>query len=242
MQFDILTIFPEIFSSYLPFSILGRAQLKGLLQVKLTNIRDFAKGIHKTTDDRPYGGGDGMIMKLGPIYRALESVEKLSNKNLVILLSPTGEQFKQDMAWELSKWDQLIIICGRYEGIDDRISSLCIDRELSIGDYILTGGELAALVITDAVSRLIPGVLGGSTSNLNDSFEDGLLEYPQYTRPRTFQGKNVPDLLLSGHHAKIQRWRRKESLKKTLARRPDLLEKAKLTPEDKTILNSLKIK
>jgi len=226
-------------TAYLQQGVLGRAVKSGLVGVNLINIRDFAKGTHKTTDDRPYGGGEGMVMKPGPIYRALKSVDRVDGKSPVILLSPQGKLFDQSIAWEMSGWDQLVLVCGRYEGIDERIKLTCIDMELSIGDYILSGGELGAMVIVDAVSRLIPGVLGGERSNLEDSFEDGLLEYPQYTRPRVFQDKEVPEILLSGNHEKIRVWRREESLKRTLEKRPDLLQQAKLTSEDKAILAEL---
>ena len=239
MKFDVLTLFPEMLTAYLQQGVLGRAVKRGLVDVNLINIRDFAKGTHKTTDDRPYGGGEGMVMKPGPIYRALKSVDRVDGRSPVILLSPQGKLFDQSIAWEMSGWDQLILVCGRYEGVDERIKLTCIDMELSIGDYILSGGELGAMVIVDAVSRLIPGVLGGERSNLEDSFEDGLLEYPQYTRPRVFQDKEVPEILLSGNHEKIRVWRREESLKRTLEKRPDLLKQAKLTPEDKAILAEL---
>jgi tRNA (guanine37-N1)-methyltransferase len=218
---------------------MGRAVNRRIVDVRLVNIRDFARGPHKSTDDRPYGGGDGMVMKPGPVFRALKAVDRVNGRNLVILLSPQGTTFDQACAWELSRWDQLILVCGRYEGMDERIRLTSIDRELSIGDYILSGGELAAMVVIEAISRLIPDVLGGERSNLEDSFGDGLLEYPQYTRPRIFQGKEVPSVLLSGDHEKIRLWRRKESLKRTLERRPDLLQKARLTGEDKAILGTL---
>lgn len=239
MRFDILTIFPGMFSPYLEEGMLGRAVKQGLIVVRLINIRDFATGTHKATDDRPYGGGDGMVMTPEPMYRALESVDRLE-KSLVILLSPQGQTLDQSTAWELSEWDQLILMCGRYEGVDERIRGACIDRELSIGDYVLSGGELGALIIMDAVSRLVPGVLGGEKSNQEDSFEDGLLEYPQYTRPRVFMGKEVPTVLLTGDHEKIRLWRRKEALKRTMERRPDLLQKARLTREDEEILAQLR--
>ena len=239
MKFDVLTLFPEMLTAYLQQGVLGRAIKKGLVDVNLINIRDFARGTHKTTDDRPYGGGEGMVMKPGPICRALKSVDRVDGRSLVILLCPQGKLFDQSIAWEMSGWDQLILVCGRYEGVDERIKLTCIDMELSIGDYILSGGELGAMVIVDAVSRLIPGVLGGERSNLEDSFEDGLLEYPQYTRPRVFQDKPVPEILLSGNHEKIRVWRREESLKRTLEKRPDLLKQAKLTTEDKAILAEL---
>jgi len=240
MKFDILTLFPDLFLPFIKEGIIGRAVNKGLVDIRLTNIRSFARGAHKVTDDRPYGGGSGMVMKPGPVYRALRSIERNKGRSLVILLTPQGQTFNQPVAWELSRQDQLILICGRYEGVDERIRSSYIDRELSIGDYILSGGELGAMVVVDAVSRLIPGVLGGARSNLEDSFEDGLLEYPHYTRPRRFDGKEVPPVLLSGDHEEIRLWRKTESLKRTLERRPDLLNKAKLREEDKAILAKLK--
>ena len=240
MRFDVLTIFPEMFSSYLQEGVFGRAVEQGRVDVRIVNIRDFAKGTHKTTDDRPYGGGEGMVMKPGPIYRAIQDVDRVKGRSLVILLSPQGKAFDQTVAWELSTWDQIILVCGRYEGVDERIRLTSIDRELSIGDYILTGGELGAMVVMDAIGRLIQGVLGGERSNLEDSFEGGVLEYPQYTRPRVFQGEAVPAVLLSGDHEKIRRWRRTESLRRTLERRPDLLKKGRLSQEDKTILAGLK--
>jgi tRNA (guanine37-N1)-methyltransferase len=240
MRLDILTLFPDMFSSFIKESILGRAIKRGLVDIRLTDIRSFARGPHRQTDDRPYGGGDGMVMKPGPIYRALASLERISEGSLVILLTPQGQPFNQAMAWELSRMDQLILICGRYEGVDERIRTGYVDREVSIGDYILSGGELGAMVVIDAVSRLVPGVLGGETSNLEDTFQDGLLEYPHYTRPRVFNGVEVPSVLLSGDHEKIRLWRRAESLRRTLNRRPDLLGKAELLKEDKALLAKLK--
>jgi len=228
MRFDILTLFPELFSAFLKEGVLGRAVKKGLLDIRLTNIRSFARGIHKVTDDRPYGGGNGMVMKPGPIYRALSSVDRIKDESLVILLTPQGKRFDQSMAWELARWKHLILVCGRYEGVDERIRAYHIDMELSIGDYILSGGELGAMVVLDAISRLVPGVLGGERSNLEDSFEDSLLEYPHYTRPRIFMGEEVPAVLLSGDHKKIREWRRAESIKRTRERRPDLIKKAGL--------------
>ena len=242
MRFDVLTLFPDLFAPFLTTGVLGRGVERGLVEVSLTNIRSFARGPHKVTDDRPYGGGNGMVMKPGPIVRALESVDRIEGQSLVILLTPQGRPFGQPEAWELSKADQLILICGRYEGVDERIRSEQIDMEVSIGDYILSNGELGALVIVDAVSRLIPGVLGGEKSNTEDSFEDGLLEYPHYTRPRVYNGKGVPSVLLSGDHEKIRLWRRTESIRRTLERRPDLLEKAKLNEEDLAILAKLRNK
>ena len=240
MQFDILTLFPDLFSPLLKEGILGRAVKKGLVDVRLTNIRTFAQGLHKATDDRPYGGGNGMVMKPDTLFRSLRSIEKLEGRSRVILLTPQGQIFDQSTAWELSRWDQLILICGRYEGVDERIRSDYIDMELSIGDYILSGGELGTMVVIEAVSRLIPGVLGGERSSLEDSFEGGLLEHPHYTRPQVFKGKEVPSVLLSGDHEKIRIWRRTESLRRTLERRPDLLKKARLKEEDRAILTEIK--
>ncbi len=228
MRFDILTLFPELFSPFLKEGVLGRAVKRGLLDIRLINIRSFARGIHKVTDDRPYGGGNGMVMKPGPIYRALSSLDRIKGESLVILLTPQGKKFDQSMAWELAGRKHLILVCGRYEGVDERIRAHHIDMELSIGDYILSGGELGAMVVLDAISRLVPGVLGGERSNLEDTFEDGLLEYPHYTRPKIFMGEEVPAILLSGDHEKIRAWRRAESIKRTRERRPDLLKKAGL--------------
>ena len=240
MRFDILTLFPDLFSPFIEKGIIGRAVKKGLVDIRLTDIRSFARGAHNVTDDRPYGGGNGMVMKPGPIYRAIESVERAEGRSLVILLTPQGSTFNQPIAWELSRQHQLILVCGRYEGVDDRIRSKYIDLELSIGDYVLSGGEVGAMVLVDAVSRLVPGVLGGDRSTREDSFEDGLLEYPHYTRPRIFKGMEVPSVLLSGNHEEIRLWRRTQSLKRTLERRPDLLKKAGLQEEDKAILAKLR--
>lgn len=239
MRFDVLTIFPGMFAGYLNEGLLGKAITRGLVDIRLVDIRDFAEGPHRTTDDRPYGGGDGMVMKPEPIFEAVESVERVSGRSLVILLSPQGVPFKQSEAWKLAELDQVIMVCGRYEGIDERVRMTCIDRELSIGDYVLNGGEVGAMVIIDSVSRLIPGVLGGERSTMEDSFEEGLLEYPQYTRPRIFREKEVPEVLLSGNHERIRQWRRTESLRRTLKRRPDLLADAELTDQDKTFLSEM---
>ena len=239
MRLDVLTLFPDLFRPFLEESIVGRACKKGLVDIRLTNIRDFARGPHLTTDDRPYGGGDGMVMKPGPIFRALKAIESPGGKGLTILLTPQGVRFEQSVAWELSQSEHLVLICGRYEGVDERIRTL-VDMELSIGDYVLTGGELAAMVVADSVIRLLPGVLGGERSNREDSFEDGLLEYPHYTRPRVFQEQEVPPILLSGDHEKIRIWRRTESIRRTLEKRPDLLEKGNLSEEDRAILAELK--
>jgi tRNA (guanine37-N1)-methyltransferase len=241
MRVDILTLFPDLFTYFLKESILGRAIKHGLLDVRITNIRSFATGPHKTVDDRPYGGGDGMVMKPGPVHRALQSIERDSGRSSVILLTPQGKPFNQSAAWELSRKEHLILICGHYEGIDERIRTCCVDTELSIGDYVLSGGEIAAMVVVDVVSRLIPNVLGGERSNLEDTFQDGLLEYPHFTRPKVFRDQEVPGVLLSGNHELIRIWRRRESLRRTRERRPDLLDKAALTEEDRRILAQLEI-
>ncbi|WP_084516904.1 tRNA (guanosine(37)-N1)-methyltransferase TrmD [Desulfatiglans anilini] len=233
MRFDVLTLFPEMVLSAVRYGIMGRALDRGIADIRAVNIRDFARGPHRTTDDRPYGGGYGMVMKPGPIFRALESVERIGKGHPVILLSPQGEVFNQRLAWELAELDQLIFVCGRYEGVDERIRDLCIDREISIGDYVLSGGELGALVVMDAVTRLLPDALGGEGSSTEDSFAGGLLEYPHYTRPSVFQGLSVPEVLLSGNHEKIRIWRRKESIRRTRERRPDLMETAEIEPGER---------
>jgi tRNA (guanine37-N1)-methyltransferase len=239
MRFDVLTLFPDLFAPFVEQGVMGRAVQQGKLVVRLTNIRDHARGAHRVTDDRPYGGGSGMVMKAGPIVRALSGVERISDRCRVVLLTPQGRLFNQDLAWELADLDQLILVCGRYEGVDERVLEGSVDQEISIGDYVLSGGEAAALVVMDAVGRLVPGVLGSEDSNRDDSFEDGLLEHPHYTRPRVFEGREVPEVLLSGDHERIRVWRRAQALKRTLDRRPDLLERARLTEEDKKILSDL---
>lgn len=237
MIFDILTLFPEFFASPLQQSIIGKAVAKGLLTVNTHNIRDYTQDKHRTTDDCPYGGGHGMVMKVEPIVRAVEDIRK-NGEAKALLTTPQGTPFTQRLARELALAPRLIIICGRYEGYDERIRSF-VDMEVSIGDYVLTGGEIPALAIVDSVGRLLPGVLGEPESKEHDSFTDGLLEYPQYTRPEEFSGLKVPDVLLSGHHAEIERWRRQESLKRTLLRRPGLLKDARLTDADKRYLEGL---
>jgi tRNA (guanine37-N1)-methyltransferase len=236
LKFDILTLFPQLFTPFCREGIFGRAVKRGLVDINLVDIRSFARGTHKVTDDRPYGGGNGMVMKPGPISRALKTIERIKGQSIVILLTPQGRTFDQATAWELSKLNQLILICGRYEGVDERIRIGYIDVELSIGDFVLSGGELGAMMVVDAVSRLVPGVLGGEKSSLEDTFEQGLIEYPHYTRPRVFEGMEVPEVLLSGDHEKIRIWRRKEAIKRTLEKRPDLLKKATLSNEDKAFL------
>ena len=234
MRFDILTIFPDFFESPLKQSILGKAIEKGLVEIGVHNIRDFVLDKHKTTDDAPYGGGDGMVMKAEPIVMAVESVKAGFNPDAkVILTTPQGKKFNQQMAAEFAASNGLVIICGRYEGVDERVKELAVDMEVSVGDYVLSGGELPALVIIDAVSRLIHGVLGSDKSAADDSFSSGLLEYPQYTRPESFRGLKVPEILLSGNHQEIKTWRRAESIKRTMEKRPDLLERAQLTEKEK---------
>jgi len=240
MRFDILSIFPEMFPFLIDYGIVGRAVERGKLTINVVNIRDFGEGPHLMTDDRPFGGGDGMVMKPEPIFRALESIPKVQGKRKVVLLTPQGQLFDQSIALSLSKLQQIILVCGRYEGVDERVRSRYVDMEISIGDYILTGGELPAMIIVEAVSRLIPGILGGERSNLEESFEDCLLEYPQYTRPRVFKGDEVPPVLLSGDHKKIRLWRRAQSIKRTLEKRPDLLERANLSEIDKSLLEEVK--
>ena len=225
IRFDVLSIFPEMLVSPLSFSLLKKAQEKGLLIVNLHDIRNWAEDKHKMTDDAPYGGGCGMVMKVEPVEKALTAVKSSTENLLVVLMTPQGETFNQNIAAELAKKEQIIIICGRYEGVDERIREHLVDREISIGDYILTGGELSALVVIDAVSRLVPGVLGNEESLVSESFSSGLLEYPQYTRPAEYKGWKVPDVLASGNHAEIELWKKKESLQRTYKRRPDLLAK-----------------
>jgi len=239
MRFDILTLFPSMFSSPLGESILGRAVEKGLIQIQTINIRDFSLEKHQVVDDAPYGGGQGMVMKVEPIARAIESVKSQNQSSRTIYLTPQGKPFNQDLARRLSTQTHLILLCGRYEGVDERVRDLFVDEEISIGDYVLTGGELAAMVLIDAVSRFIPGVLGSDRSAEEDSFFNSLLEYPQYTRPFNFRGRCVPEVLLSGNHSAISLWRRKEALRRTWVRRPDLLEKANLSGEDKTLLEEI---
>ena len=241
MKYDIITIFPEIFHAYLSESILKRALQKGLIEIKVHNLRDYTKDKHRTVDDSPYGGGAGMVMKPEPFFTAVETLYPDSTKRRVIMLSPAGKTFNQDMAMKLSKEKRhLLFLCGRYEAIDERVKKALVDDEVSIGDYILTGGELPALVIIDAVTRLIPGVLGDEHSAETESFSWGILDYPHYTRPPVFRDLVVPEVLLSGNHKDILRWRRKEALRRTLERRPDLLEKSILSDDDYRLIREIK--
>ncbi len=238
--FDVITIFPEIFNAYLGESILKRALQKGLLDVTIYNLRDFTTDKHRTVDDYPYGGGPGMVMKIEPIYNAVQAIKSNGLERLTVMLSPQGRQYNQEIAETLSREKRRIIfICGRYEGIDERVRESLVDEEISIGDYVLTGGELAALVIIDSIARLIPGVLGDEESAKEESFTWGILDYPHYTRPPEFMGRKVPDVLLSGNHKEIWRWRRREAIRRTLMKRPDLLKKTGLSSEDNEIINEL---
>ena len=242
MRIDILSLFPAMFEGPFGDSITRRAVEKGILDIKLTNPRDFAEGKHKQMDDSPFGGGSGMVIKPEPMFRAVRHVKEATDyaNRRVLLMSPEGTVFNQAKARELAQYDQLIFICGHYEGFDARISDNLADEIISIGDFVLTGGELPAMIITDAVSRMLPGVLGSEESAPTDSFYNGLLEHPQYTRPREFEGMAVPEVLLSGDHAKIAKWRREQSLARTLRYRPDLLKTAELTDGDRKYLEGLK--
>ena len=243
MQFEVFTLLPEVFSPYLESSILLRARQRGLVSVNVHNIRDYTHDKHHMTDDTPYGGGGGMVMKPEPVFEAVETVLELGTHQSppapappIIMLTPQGRVFTQTVADELSRHKKIALLCGRYEGMDERIREHLVTDEISIGDYVLTGGELPALILIDAVSRLIPGVLGDPDGAADDSHATGLLEYPHYTRPPEFRDWKVPDILLSGDHGKIEKWRREQSLLRTLERRSDLLEEAELTQKEKKIL------
>jgi tRNA (guanine37-N1)-methyltransferase len=275
MQFEVFTLLPEVFPSYLETSIVKRARERGLISVRVHNIRDYTHDKHHTTDDTPYGGGGGMVMKPEPVFEAVESVLGLNtshasrptkpfdysleerpasaqgeppqtptgpNSNIpIILLTPQGRVFNQSVAEELSQHARILLLCGRYEGIDERIREHLVTDEISIGDYVLTGGELPALILIDAIARLLPGVLGDPTGAQDDSHSMGLLEYPHYTRPPEFRGWKTPEILLSGDHAKIEKWRREQALLRTLKKRPDMLEKTELTKEDLKFVEGLKV-
>lgn len=239
MKIDILSLFPEMFTGPFDSSIIKRAREKGLLHIQITNIRDFAHDKHRIVDDYPFGGGAGMVMKPEPVFEAVDDVKKACTGAFpkVILLCPQGRVFTQETARNLAGESHLVLICGHYEGVDERIREKLVDEEISIGDFVLTGGELPAMVVIDALARMLPGVLGEEESFKTDSFYNGLLEYPQYTRPREYSGINTPDVLLSGDHEKIHRWRRKMSILRTLERRPDLLKVEDLTEEDRKLLS-----
>ena len=239
MKIKILTIFPEMFDSVLSSSILGRAREQGLIDVSCVDIRPYSDRKHKNTDDYPFGGGAGMVMLAQPIMDAMADVTGPDFHGRRIYLGPRGKTLTTALARELAREEELVLLCGHYEGVDQRALDTCVDEEISIGDYILTGGELAAMVLVDCVARFIPGVLGSSESPEEESFSDGLLEYPQYTRPRELRGMEVPEVLLSGDHARIRAWRRMESLKATMKHRPDLLSGAALTDKERRMLEDL---
>ncbi len=245
MLIDILTLFPEMFTGVFDASIIKRAQEKGILQIRLVQIRDFATDKHKITDDYPFGGGGGMVMTPEPLARAIEFAlgsEEKGESTRVVYLSPQGVPYTQSIAKELAELKHLIVLCGRYEGIDERICELFVDQEISIGDYVLSGGEIPAMVLVDSICRLLPGAIGNEESYRHDSFYEDLLDFPQYTRPREFRGLRVPEVLLSGNHKEIERWRRQKALERTFLRRPDLLEKADLSEEDLKFLKKLREK
>jgi len=232
MRIDILTLFPEMFTGPFDTSIIKRAQDNGLLDINLHNIRNFSQNKHHTVDDTPYGGGAGMVMQAEPLFKAMEFIAEQQAVDRVIMMCPQGRPFNQQIAKELATQERLVMICGHYEGIDERVKERLVTDEISIGDYVLTGGELPAMVVVDAVARMIPGVLGEMASAEADSFYDGLLEHPHYTKPRIYHGMEVPEVLLSGHHKNIDQWRRRQSLLRTLERRPELLVEAPLTQQD----------
>ena len=239
MEVHIVTLFPDLFASPLKESILGKAIDRGVVDVAVHDLRDHAQDKHRTADDAPYGGGAGMVLKPEPIIRALRAIEAEAGPATVILLTPQGIPFSQALAQRLSKEERLVLLCGRYEGVDERVRLHFTDLEISIGDYVLMGGEIPALVVLDATVRLLPGVVGEERSIQEDSFQTGLLDHPHYTRPAEAEGHKVPEVLLSGNHEAIRRWRRKESLRRTRARRPDLLETATLTDEDVELLSEI---
>ena len=235
MRFNIISLFPEMFGDPFDASILKRAQEKGIITIALHNLRDYCEDKHRVTDDLPYGGGVGMVMKPEPLITGIEKIKDSQAETRVVLMTPQGKQFEQSDAVRLARFTSLTLVCGRYEGVDERVRHF-VDEEVSIGDYILTGGELAAMVVIDAVGRLIPGVLGDEESLVEESFSELLLECPHYTRPRVYRGMEVPEVLLSGNHAEIEGWRRKQMLKRTKERRPDLLAKASLSEKDMKFL------
>ena len=239
MRFDVFSLFPEVFTPYLDTSILQRARQRGLVEVSLYNIRDWATDKHHITDDMPYGGGGGMVMKPDPIFHAVEAVLGSPPGCPVILMTPQGRTFSQKVAEELSQIEHMALLCGRYEGVDERVRQHLVSDEISTGDYVLSGGELPAMIVIDAITRLIPGALGDPDGAWDDSHASGLLEYPHYTRPPEFRSWEVPDILLSGDHGRIARWRREQALLRTLQRRPDLLAKAPLSDADRKFLKSL---
>lgn len=240
MNFHVLTLFPEMIMNGLETSILGRAAAKGIVSFEAVNIRDYTLERHGKVDDYPYGGGAGMVMQAEPIYRAYEAlVEKIGKKPRVIYMTPQGKTFNQNIAEDLAKEEDLVFLCGHYEGVDERVLEMIATDYLSAGDYVLTGGELPAMMMIDCISRLVPGVLNNNVSAEFETFHDNLLEYPQYTRPEVFMGKKVPDILLSGHHANVEKWRREQSIIRTLKNRPELLKDAVLSKKEQKFLDEL---
>ena len=241
MRIDILTLFPEMCNAYLSESIIGRARKAGKVEIECTDIREYTKDKHRRVDDTPYGGGMGMIMQVEPVYDCYASIcEKLGTKPHLIYLTPQGKTLTQERVKELSKLDNIALLCGHYEGIDERVIEELQPEEISVGDYVLTGGELPAIILADSISRLLPGVLSDDECFEEESHFSSLLEYPQYTRPYEWKGRTVPDVLLTGHHENVNKWRREQSLKRTLERRPDMLEKAELTKKDMEFLSKFK--
>lgn len=240
MRIDIISLFPEFVEAFFDHSIIGRARKAGLLELDVTNPRHFTYDRHRMVDDTIYGGGCGMLMKAGPLYAAVEAVRRNVPRRRIILMGPAGKTFDQNKARELAGYDQLILLCGHYEGVDYRVEQDLVDETISVGDYVLTGGELPAMMITDAVARMIPGVLGAAGSAADDSFYSSLLEYPQYTKPAVFRGQAVPEVLRNGDHAKIDAWRHEQALRRTWEKRPDLLAQADLSQKDKKLLAAWK--
>ncbi|MCJ7643962.1 MAG: tRNA (guanosine(37)-N1)-methyltransferase TrmD [Candidatus Aminicenantes bacterium] len=238
MRFDIITIFPEMFGSVFSGGVIRKAVEKGLMEIRVHDLRDYTFDRHRQVDDRPYGGQEGMVFKAEPIFRAVEDIRE-SPETRVFLLSPQGRKLDQRLAEEIAGFSQVVLICGRYEGVDERVIETLVHEEISIGDYVITGGEPAAIVVVDAASRFIPGVVGKAESVAHDSFAAGRLDFPHYTRPRDFRGMKVPQVLFSGDHAKIERWRKKKALEKTLGKRPDLLDR-ELSPEENEILEEIR--
>jgi tRNA (guanine37-N1)-methyltransferase len=236
MRFDIITIFPEIFRGVFEVGIIRRAVEAGLIEINLHDLRDYTFDRHRQVDDRPFGGGAGMVMKPEPLFRAIEAITHNASEATVVMLSPQGRLFTQRVAEELAGREQVVLICGRYEGIDERIIERLADDEISIGDVVLSGGEIPAMVVVDAVTRLIPGALGSDESAARDSFADGLLDYPHYTRPAEYRGLRVPDVLMGGHHGEIEKWRRRKAMEKTLRQRPDLLERRALSEDERRLV------
>lgn len=240
MRFDVITLFPEMVAGPFRLSLMGKAQERGRFLLQVHDLREYAEGRHRVCDDYPFGGGEGMVLKVEPLCRAVRAIARPELDRRVLLMSPGGTRFDQAQAVRLARYEQLVLLCGHYEGVDERVREHLIDEEISIGDFVLTGGELAAMVVIETTARLLPGVVGDEDSIRNESFEQGLLDFPQYTRPRSFEDMEVPAVLLSGDHARIASWRREQALRRTLVNRPDLLEHAPLTSQDRAVLARLR--